>query len=278
MKAGSYLASSGPDLSAQFGDRRSLSGRSRPSSAIGTERTRPRLLKFWRTCSRRPQGATVRALTAERRATVRARVASTQPLADSAATAPSPLSAARAAASAPTVSQVPLRRRVWRLGRITSTASTSAAARRRARPAPVGAGALHADAKHRAPTLRPAGQPAAALSTGDELRGAQNAAGAVDRGRDTDAVVGVDPAENLGSIRCHKGDAPLWPYQRGHHRPPQRTRHPRCPNQGPYHLTPARPVDAPPAANNQPTDPPHRTTKAGPRLGHTRPDGKAPPS
>ena len=65
---------------------------------------------------------------------------------------------------------------------------------------PVGAGALHADAKHRAPRLQPAGELAVAFSAGDELRGAQKAAGVVDCGRDTDVLVGVDPAEYLGSI------------------------------------------------------------------------------
>ena len=80
--------------------------------------------------------ATVRALTAERRASDSVRIASTQPSADLGTAVASPLSAARAAVSASTVSVLARRRRVWRFGRFTSTTSTPAAARCRVRPAP----------------------------------------------------------------------------------------------------------------------------------------------
>lgn len=77
--------------------------------------------------------ATVRALTAERRATLRARIASARPSADFGAVVASPLSTARAAASASTASVLPRRRQFWRL---TSTTCAPADARWRVRPAP----------------------------------------------------------------------------------------------------------------------------------------------
>ena len=71
----------------------------------------------------------------------------------------------------------------------------------------VGSGALDSDAAHRAPRLQPAGELVIAARIGRELRRAQQPPGRVDRGGDMGVFVGVDPAEDSGSVWCHNGDA-----------------------------------------------------------------------
>jgi len=73
---------------------------------------------------------------AGRLATISARIASTFPSRDLAAPQARPDNAARAASTASSGSDLPDRRRACRLGRSTSTISTPALRRNRARPAP----------------------------------------------------------------------------------------------------------------------------------------------
>ena len=73
---------------------------------------------------------------AEVKATRNTRIDSTIPPWVFGTTLASPLSTARAAASASAVSDLPRRRRAWRLGRITSITSMPRSARWRESPAP----------------------------------------------------------------------------------------------------------------------------------------------
>ena len=144
--------------------------------------------------------ATVRALTAERRTSDSVRIASTQPSADLGTAVVSPLSAARAAvlgvdgvglaaaASRLAVRAVHLHHLDAGRGEVPGEART------------VGSGALDSDAAHRAPRLQPAGELVIAAGIGRELRRAQQPPGRVDRGGDMGVFVGVDPAEDSGSV------------------------------------------------------------------------------
>ena len=80
--------------------------------------------------------------------------------------------AARAASTASSGSDLPWLRRVWRLGRLTSTTSTPFRRRNRARPDPIGTGALDADLGHLAELLEPGQQRLVAGGIGIERLGA----------------------------------------------------------------------------------------------------------
>ena len=77
-------------------------------------------------------------------------------------------------------------------------------------PGAVGAGALHPDAGQRPERAHPAQHLLIAACVGVEAGGAQQPRrGVYDRG-DMGVFVGVDPAEDLGPVRCHNGDASCW--------------------------------------------------------------------
>ena len=92
---------------------------------------------------------------ADRLATTRALIASTLPSLVLPAPWARPERAARAASMASAGSDLPVRRRDWRLGRSTSTTSTPDALQVPGEAGPVGARALDAHPGHRAKTLQP---------------------------------------------------------------------------------------------------------------------------
>ena len=67
-------------------------------------------------------------------------------------------------------------------------------------PSAVGAGPLDPDAHHRAQRSQPAQKPRIAVAVRRERRRAQQPPRGVDRGGDMDVFVGVDPAEDSGSV------------------------------------------------------------------------------
>ena len=73
----------------------------------------------------------------------------------------------------------------------------------------VGSGALDSDTAHSAPRLQPAGELVIAAGIGRELRRAQQPPGRVDRGGDMNVFVGVDPAEDSGSVHSSPTTGPL---------------------------------------------------------------------
>ena len=147
--------------------------------------------------------ATVRALTAERRASDSVRIASTHPSADLGTAVASPLSAARAAVSASTVSV--LRAAAPRLavravhlhhldagrGEVPGEARTVPVPSTPTRPtAPQDSQPASWSRGNRPRTPVPSSRPAASTAAAT-----------------MNVFVGVDPAEDSGSVWCHNGDA-----------------------------------------------------------------------
>ena len=210
--------------------------------------------------------ATVRALTAERRATRRVLIASTHPSALLGTTAALPLSAARRCLRVDGVGLAAAAAHLAvRAVHIDDVDAGSREVPGEARA--VGAG-LHADALDAAVAAEPSQQRRVAGGVRVERGAAQDPSGAVEDGGDMGVLVGVDPAEYGGVVLCHDGDASLWSsHCRGRHRPRRRTEHSRCGLQGSYRVTSVGPVGARPADQRKPTDPPQGTTRGRLQLG-----------
>src|SRR4051794_32252687 len=108
----------------------------------------------------------------------------------------------RAASSASMVSDLPRRRRAWRLGRSTSITVTSRAARKRASPAAPAAGTLHADRGQLPVRAQEAQQRLEAGGGGGELGGGQHPTQRITGSGDVDVLVRVDSADHR----------PWWPF------------------------------------------------------------------
>ena len=127
---------------------------------------------------------------------------STFPSLDLASPATSPARAARAAVMAAWGSDLPLRRRRWRLGRSTSTTLTRSAWRWRVSPAPVGPRPFDADQLDRAEVAQPSEQQLGAALGGGEALDAEEGSSVVQRRSYMHVALCIDAA---GDAPCQSG-------------------------------------------------------------------------